>query len=149
MLDDHLNADRHGGDVRADIRRLPFKDGSFVLIRAWSVIEHISEQDMAWREMYRVLEPGGVLDVRVPYGLASLYDPWHVKAFNEWTFEVLTQERNCLQSMTGWKFRSMRRLYHLPFRWHLKHYLGFIDWDSLPLRRLGQLRVSLTKEEAP
>jgi SAM-dependent methyltransferase len=69
--------------VQADVRRLPFADGSFALILCVSTLEHVGcdnslyglvvEEDpdgmsKALRELRRVLAPGGRLLVTVPCG---------------------------------------------------------------------------------
>ena len=55
-------------DVVADMRSLPFADGSVDRIQCWHALEHVNEQGGrdAIREFARVLTPEGVLDVRVP-----------------------------------------------------------------------------------
>ncbi len=40
--------------------RLPFPDGSFDVVRANSVVEHVTDAAATFREVYRVLRPGGV-----------------------------------------------------------------------------------------
>ena len=55
----------------ADVRQgaaetLPFDDGSFDLVTALDVIEHLDDDAVALREMRRVLRPGGQVLVTVP-----------------------------------------------------------------------------------
>jgi len=57
------NAARLGLDVEAhvaDAEDLPFDDGSFDLVLGHAVLHHLPDLDRAWREIHRVLRPGGV-----------------------------------------------------------------------------------------
>ncbi len=72
-----------GGSVtNGDATRLPFADASFDRIIASEVLEHIPDDTAAFRELARVLKPGGVLAVTVPAWLAericwALSDEFH------------------------------------------------------------------------
>ena len=64
-------------DVVANVTRLPFKDGSIERIISDNVLEHIAEPQQALHEMYRVLAPGGMAYVCLPFMApfhASPYD---------------------------------------------------------------------------
>lgn len=67
-------------DVVADVRALPFPDGSAVEIEASSLLEHFRDPYAVLDELHRVLAPRGVLRVRVPspWSQAGLLDPDHV-----------------------------------------------------------------------
>lgn len=54
------------GRVALDLRRLPFSDGSYDLVLASHVLEHIVEDDAALAEIHRVLRPGGQAILPVP-----------------------------------------------------------------------------------
>jgi SAM-dependent methyltransferase len=56
------------GDVRAGSLEepLPFADGAFDLAVALDVLEHLRDDGPAWRELARVVVPGGRLVVTVP-----------------------------------------------------------------------------------
>jgi SAM-dependent methyltransferase len=60
---DYATAD---ANVRADIAKLPFKDGCFDTLFACDVLEHVADDRMALRELRRVLRPGGVAVLTVP-----------------------------------------------------------------------------------
>ncbi len=55
-----------GAVEQGDIRHLPFKEGSFDLVLATDVIEHVEEDAQAVGEILRVLTPGGYALVTVP-----------------------------------------------------------------------------------
>jgi len=57
------NAQRLGVtlDARvADAEALPYDDGAFDLVLGHAVLHHLPDLDAAWREIHRVLAPGGV-----------------------------------------------------------------------------------------
>lgn len=54
-------------DVKADICALPFEDNSYDMIICNHVLEHIPEDRKAMSELLRVLKPGGLAILQVPY----------------------------------------------------------------------------------
>jgi SAM-dependent methyltransferase len=57
------NAQRLGLDIDAriaDAEALPFEDESFDLVLGHAVLHHLPDLDQAWREIHRVLRPGGI-----------------------------------------------------------------------------------------
>jgi SAM-dependent methyltransferase len=58
--------------LRADIRRIPFRDGSFDVVYTMGTIEHIDEYRDALREIHRVLKVGGTAIIGVP----NFWDPF-------------------------------------------------------------------------
>lgn len=69
---------RRFGDVK-------FLDEVFELIICNDVLEHLTRLSTAMTTCLRLLKPGGVLRVNVPYDLSwgAWQDPTHVRAFNE------------------------------------------------------------------
>jgi SAM-dependent methyltransferase len=63
---------------------------SFELAVATDVLEHIVDLAAAMSNVLRLLKPGGVFEILVPYDLSygAWQDPTHVRAFNErsWTY---------------------------------------------------------------
>ena len=54
-------------DVKADICNLPFSENEFDFIICNHVLEHIPDDSKAMKELYRVLKPGGMAILQVPY----------------------------------------------------------------------------------
>ncbi len=65
-LDKHRSIHRL---VRGDIGSLPFLDGSFDLVTANMVVEHLADPERQFVEIARVLRPGGLLLVHTPNAL--------------------------------------------------------------------------------
>lgn len=64
--------------VLADITALPFADRSFDYVFVSHVLEHVDDDEMAAREVLRVLRPGGVLVAQHPWDPErerTFYDP--------------------------------------------------------------------------
>ena len=53
-------------DVKADIRKLPFENNSFDVVFCNHVLEHIVEDELAMKELYRVMKPNGWGIFQVP-----------------------------------------------------------------------------------
>ena len=54
-------------DVVGVAEVLPFKDDSFDVVLSYAVLEHVKQPFVAARELIRVLKPGGILRVQVPF----------------------------------------------------------------------------------
>jgi SAM-dependent methyltransferase len=65
-----------GVDVVADALALSFRDGSFDVILATEILEHLREPQRAADEMFRVLGPGGTLILTTRF-LFPLHDAPH------------------------------------------------------------------------
>jgi SAM-dependent methyltransferase len=84
--------------LRADCRSFPFADGSFDLVAAFEVIEHLEEWDRLLVESRRVLAPWGVLVVSTPNRLyygeqREVPNPFHVHEFDYTEFREALERR--------------------------------------------------------
>ena len=88
-------------EIVADIHRMPFNDGEFNFVLCTEVIEHAENPQVAVRELYRVLKPGGtlVLSTRFVFPIHdSPNDFWRFtlfgmrKLFSDWEIIELAPE---------------------------------------------------------
>ena len=94
---------------KMDVKRLDFPDASFDVAYALNVLEHIDDLEAAYRELKRVVKPGGMLylyssPVWTSYrghhynhwldGYADLIPPWgHLYLGRERLFEEITRKK--------------------------------------------------------
>ena len=69
---EYITADLYSpiADVKADICNLPFEANSFDVVFCNHVLEHITDDAKAMRELYRVLKPGGLGIFQIPQDLS-------------------------------------------------------------------------------
>lgn len=70
-----------GIDGVADAHQLPFSDKTFDAVIAIEVFEHLRDPKLATSEMYRVLRPGGVVILTVPFMFRVHGDPHDYQRF--------------------------------------------------------------------
>jgi SAM-dependent methyltransferase len=85
----HCAAKGLGNVQRADVCDLPFSSGSFRLILATDVIEHVEDDGRAMREIARVLAPGGRVLIAVP-AFPSLWGLQDVVSHHQRRYRMLS-----------------------------------------------------------
>ena len=99
---------RGGGSYcRADGVRLPFRNGTFDVVIASDVLEHIEDDSGAMAEMARVLRPGGSMIICVPahQWLFSYHDAalQHFRRYSKATLgSLLGRERLRIRRLSYW-----------------------------------------------
>jgi SAM-dependent methyltransferase len=91
-------------DVVHDLNIFPYpwEGGSIDEIIARDVIEHLDDFMKVMEEIYRILKPGGLIKIKVPYwnSVSRHADPTHKRGFHELTFRffdpasIYCQERH-------------------------------------------------------
>lgn len=71
-------------DVQADASTLPFAAGSFDAVLCSEVLEHIREPRLVLQQIERILKPGGVLLITVPFLFRQHGDPSDYGRYTEW-----------------------------------------------------------------
>jgi ubiquinone/menaquinone biosynthesis C-methylase UbiE len=157
MLDSLRQQKEVGGDYHllvASVTKLPFKDGSFAKIICSEVLEHIPEDEMAIRELTRVLRKDGAIGISVPHFLAESicwklsreyygFPGGHIRIYR-------TRELLHLADTAGLTVYSIRHKHALhSFYWVLRCVFGikkekarvpslynrFLEWDLRANRR--------------
>lgn len=75
--------------LKADLRHSwPWADGTVDEIRAWDIVEHLPDPIHTMNEIWRVLKPGGYVEIVVPTtdGPGAWQDPTHVSYWNANSF---------------------------------------------------------------
>lgn len=124
--------------VVADMRAVPFVDGSFASVLSVQSLEHVPDPDRVLGEVARVLEPGGVAVLVTPNRLTlgrpdEIIDPYHHVEFDAAELRALCERRFGHVEVRG-LFGSERYLeLYAEERARLDRLLGL---DPLRLRRL-------------
>ncbi len=95
--------------VRADIRDLPCSDERFDVVVAGEVLEHLSDDGVAFREIWRVLRPGGICVISVPA------DPAQWSVSDEWAGHVRRYDRADLEDKLFKRRFTVLELHHFGF----------------------------------
>lgn len=77
-----------------NLRPYPFADNTFDLVICLHVLEHVVQLVDAITEIHRILKPGGLLFVEVPYFSSAHFftDPTHVHAFSSRSFDYFDSD---------------------------------------------------------
>ncbi len=158
IIPDYVNVDIRDGEgvdkVFDATKEWPFPIASVEKIRAYNVFEHLHEWEKAFMESARVLKPGGLFEIVVPYGWRGTAWPFHVRAFVSNTFDLFMEPfqyrgidlrlhtgeiGTCERELHGYFIKVKVNKHHLfPFSWHLAKRLG--EWIyRLPLAKTHEL----------
>ena len=107
-------------DYNFDLQeRVPFQDGSFDIVFASHVLEHISDDNHAIAEIRRVIRPGGfailpvpiVSEVTIDYPEPNLFETGHVRAPGYDYFDRYRKHFDRVEEFTSESFSDKYQLY--------------------------------------
>jgi SAM-dependent methyltransferase len=134
------------GAVRANAYRLPFADGTFDVVIAAEILEHIPDDAAAIAEAVRVLRPGGRLAVTVPrwwpericWALSDAYhqvEGGHVRIYRRRELSDRLRHTGVIQVGS-----HHAHALHSPY-WWLKCLFGTDNDAALPVRLYHRMLV--------
>lgn len=126
----------HAGVV-GDSYHLPFKEGSFDVVLAAEIIEHLHDPQAFADELLRVLKPGGTAIISTPYREQLVYEVCihchqetpHNAHLHSWTDESLTALFRNKARTTLHTFNNKLLLFARTYP--VLQYLPFALWKSL------------------
>jgi len=111
-----VNVDKHpfpGVDKVVDLDKpWPWETSSVHYIRAIDIFEHLRDSIHTMNEAYRVLKPGGILEILVPStdGRGAFQDPTHVSFWNVHSFSYYSRGK-------GGRAHLYPHLINCDFQW--------------------------------
>ncbi|OGZ06928.1 MAG: hypothetical protein A3C93_04560 [Candidatus Lloydbacteria bacterium RIFCSPHIGHO2_02_FULL_54_17] len=113
-------------DVLHDLNTLPypFPDGSFELIEAFHVLEHLDRPFDVMRELHRLLKQDGVLHIKVPHFSRGFTHTEHTCGFDV-TFPLYFDKNFTKSGYYGVDFRLVSAQLHWLTLAHLLPYMGY------------------------
>ncbi len=105
-------------DIFAAAAALPFRDGAFDTVLATQVIEHLAQPALVFKEIQRVLKPGGYLIITAPHIWALHEEPSDYYRYTKYGLEYLCQKAglkpDIIEPMGGfWATFSIRLSYYV------------------------------------
>ena len=136
-----------------DILDMPYADGSFDVVLASEILEHVPQDDRAIGELVRILAPGGILAVTVPRWLPervcwALSDEYHANEGGHIRIFKADELQTKVEAH-GMTFTHKHHAHalHSPF-WWLKCAVG-VERDQHPLVRTYHRMLVWDMMQAP
>jgi predicted SAM-dependent methyltransferase len=105
-------------DNRYDITSIPEDDNTFDLILCYHVLEHVIEDVLAMKELYRTLKPTGTLIVQTPFKEGEIYEDYTITSEKHRLQHFGQEDHVRIYSVDGLK----KRLTQSGFEVEVNHY---------------------------
>jgi len=124
-------------DIVHDLNEgIPYPDSSVDAVRAFDFLEHLPDRINIMNEIWRVLKPGGSVEIMVPStdGRGAFQDPTHVSFWNENSFWYFTdKKRDHLELGHRYGFNGEFKLVNL------KKIINTTEWSQYDFKRKWKL----------
>ncbi len=136
--------------VKLGQERLPYADGTVDEVLASHILEHIPNWEDVVLDVARVLKPGGIFEVRVPYGHLPI--AYHVRTFLPYTLDYFIRQRikdsKGLQEFGLFDLIELKINRRFPYQWHIRRYLKIQAPYNFPIGRKWEIVWKLRKVRA-
>lgn len=121
-----------GKFISGNLPPLPYPNAAFDSVVSFQVIEHIQNDELFLREIYRVLRPGGVALLTTPNRPMSLSrNPWHIREYTGSELAALAGKIFPKVEMKGIAGNEKVMTYHERNRLSVNR---IMRWDILDLQ---------------
>ena len=113
---------------------LPFDDNSIDEIKAYHVLEHIGDNYIKLlQELYRVLIPGGIIDIQVPHYGHECYqnDVTHKRPITVEGFRLFSKKFNTLEIERGGASSTLGIMYDVDYELISYNYIYDSFYDKI------------------
>lgn len=107
-------------DYQWDITAISSADNIFDLIICYHILEHIHEDLLAMKELFRVLKPGGKVLVQTPFKIGDIYENDTITTAEQRLIHFGQEDHVRIYSVSGLK----QRLESSGFEVEIRHYLN-------------------------
>lgn len=126
---------------QGDIAALDMPDASVDLVLCHQTFHHLTCQEQALREFYRVLKPGGLL--LFAESTRAYIHSWMIRLFFRHPMEVQRSAEEYIEMVRAAGFRFGPENVSLPYLWWSRSDLGALEWFGFPLPRPGKREETL------
>lgn len=123
-------------DYRYDITKIDAKNDKFDLITCYHILEHITDDQQAMNELFRVLKNGGIALVQTPFKEGEIYEDYSIVSPEEKLKHFGQDDHVRIYSVSGLENRLKRAGFTTELRtFNSNEYLGLSDNETIIICR--------------
>ncbi|WP_411810846.1 class I SAM-dependent methyltransferase [Chryseobacterium scophthalmum] len=123
-------------DYRYDITKINAENNKFDLITCYHILEHITEDQQAMNELFRVLKNGGIALVQTPFKEGEIYEDYSIVSPEERLKHFGQDDHVRIYSVSGLENRLKRAGFATEIRtFNSNEYFGLSDKETIIICR--------------